>query len=543
MARTHIEREEKFEGGGQGTLPELRDLPGVARVVNASPEELDALYYDTADLVLLGGRCTLRRRTGGHDAGWHLKTPERGAARREVQVPLDAAGQGEPPEELLRWVRARTRGRTLTPVAHLHTRRERMLLLDAEDRTLAEVARDEVSAQVLDVDHLGAHQDARRTVSPADGHGGSGGGGGGGGTSTRMTAWSETEVELGRGDGKLLAAVGKRLRSAGMKPAEVSSKLEHALADAGLAPTDSKRPPEPAKGTAAAALLARLRTQTAVLVDADAGVRADEPDAVHRMRIAARRLKATLQSYRRLFLPGRTQRLEQELAWLRELLGEARDHEVRAARLRSAADVLHNDLRMAALDRDPSDKLTAHASHAYRQAWHGIVRELDGPRYFALLDALDAWTAEPPFSPKAGKKAAGQLDKGTRREHRKLSARMDTALALPPGCERDKALHSARKAAKRLRYAAETARPVVGKPAKRLAKRAKAVQGVLGDHQDAVEARTALTALVDQAHGDRRDTFVYGLLYAHLLTEADRRAREASAAWKALSSRRRSRLR
>ncbi|WP_242418751.1 CYTH domain-containing protein, partial [Frankia sp. CpI1-P] len=36
---------------------------------------LDAVYYDSDDLRLARNQITLRRRTGGHDAGWHLKLP------------------------------------------------------------------------------------------------------------------------------------------------------------------------------------------------------------------------------------------------------------------------------------------------------------------------------------------------------------------------------------------------------------------------------------------------------------------------------------
>ncbi|NEA40508.1 CHAD domain-containing protein, partial [Streptomyces sp. SID11385] len=104
--------------------------------------------------------------------------------------------------------------------------------------------------------------------------------------------------------------------------------------------------------------------------------------------------------------------------------------------------------------------------------------------------------------------------------------RIAHALELPPGPERDVALHEARKAAKRARYAAEAARPALGKPARKSAKRLKAVQGVLGDHQDSVVAREALRALAVQAQLSGEPSFTWGLLYGREERTAAARERE-----------------
>ncbi|MEK8143221.1 CHAD domain-containing protein [Streptomyces sp. M10(2022)] len=86
------------------------------------------------------------------------------------------------------------------------------------------------------------------------------------------------------------------------------------------------------------------------------------------------------------------------------------------------------------------------------------------------------------------------------KDYGRLATRIGHALEQPPGQDRDLAMHEARKAAKRARYAGEAARPALGKPAKRFAERMKAVQQVLGDHQDSVVARDALRAIAVQAH-------------------------------------------
>ncbi|MFB8242316.1 CYTH domain-containing protein [Kitasatospora purpeofusca] len=79
MATEHKETERKYVGLA---LPAgLEELPGVAATRNAEPQDLDALYYDTPDLRLLRRGITLRRRSGGGDAGWHVKLPLAADAR------------------------------------------------------------------------------------------------------------------------------------------------------------------------------------------------------------------------------------------------------------------------------------------------------------------------------------------------------------------------------------------------------------------------------------------------------------------------------
>ncbi|KPI16506.1 CHAD domain containing protein, partial [Actinobacteria bacterium OK006] len=117
------------------------------------------------------------------------------------------------------------------------------------------------------------------------------------------------------------------------------------------------------------------------------------------------------------------------------------------------------------------------------------------------------------------------------KEYDRLAGRVAHALELSPGTERDAALHQARKAAKKTRYATEPARASLGKPAKRLGKRVKAVQKVLGDHQDTVVARDALRHLALAAHAAGEPAFTWGLLYGQEQAVADGRERELPTAW------------
>ncbi|MDI5969028.1 CYTH and CHAD domain-containing protein [Streptomyces sp. SL13] len=512
MAHKNLEREETYEGAATGPVPDLGGLPGVARVTAVPAEELDTVYYDTDGLALLASGCTLRRRSGGHDAGWRLTLPAGGGGpRQEVRRPAAAGGPDEVPPDIARHLAARARGREVVPVARLRTHRERRSLLDKRDRVLAEVARDDVSAQVLGTGRTAPPAGAGPSRTPRSG-------GRDAGTGTTLTAWSQVGIELKHGGGKLLTAAGHRLREAGLRPA-VATGLGHALAAADLAP---RAPAVPPSGTAGDAVLARLRSQTAELLAADAAVRGGEPDAVHRMRMTVRRLRSALKTYRRLFLPGSTRPLAGELGRLGRVLGEARDHEVLAERLAADAAALRDGDRIGPALAGPAGAVAAGEAAAYRQAWRRVCRELDGARYYALLDALDVFLAAPPLGPKADRDARRELRSAARKAQRAADRRSGRALATGPGPERDRALHSARKAAKRLRYAAETARPVVGGPARRLAKRAKAVQQALGEHQDAVVTARTLHALAERDHAAGRDTFVHGVLYARHRAAADR---------------------
>ncbi|NUP40532.1 MAG: CYTH domain-containing protein, partial [Streptomyces sp.] len=111
MSAARSEREATFEGTGLFDPQDLRLLAAVDRVREEPPEELDAIYYDTPDLRLLTRGVTLRRRSGGHDAGWHVKLPTEGPARLEVHAPLKAGKGGAVPGELLNRTAAYARGR------------------------------------------------------------------------------------------------------------------------------------------------------------------------------------------------------------------------------------------------------------------------------------------------------------------------------------------------------------------------------------------------------------------------------------------------
>ncbi|MFE1796735.1 CHAD domain-containing protein [Streptomyces sp. NPDC059517] len=504
MVQSMRETERKYEvpsPADTSWLPELERVDGVAAVVDRSPEELDAVYYDTDDLRLSGSSAVLRRRTGGTDAGWHLKLPLSGDSREEIRSALTDTV----PDALLDLTRSRTRGAELTPVVRIRSTREVRHLVDADGTTRAELCVDSVRAESL----------------RADG---------------RHAAWNELEVELAEdADPALLDAVEKKLRKKGIARAHSPSKLVRALDETVTTTAEAAAAPDGSAGldddSAGAQVLAYVREQIRALTALDPAVRRNRPDSVHRMRVACRRLRSCLRSYRSVLDRDVTDVVRGELKWLAGELGAERDQEVLMERLSGEIEALPEELVLGPVG-------------ARLRVWNVVdsteshLRSLDAlgsRRYLDLLDSLAVLLEHPPLRAKAAKDAEQVMAKAVLKEYGRLDARMTDALELSPGPERDVALHEARKAAKKVRYATEVARPALGKPAKSLGKRVKAVQKVLGDHQDSVVARVALRDLAVAAQTAGEAGFTWGLLYGTEQARAENRERELPVVWELAS--------
>ena len=94
----HTEVERKFDVVESTVSPSFEGLSSVARVERSPSQHLEAVYFDTPGHDLAAHHVTLRRRTGGADAGWHLKLPAGPDARTEVRTPLDDGVGGAVPE-------------------------------------------------------------------------------------------------------------------------------------------------------------------------------------------------------------------------------------------------------------------------------------------------------------------------------------------------------------------------------------------------------------------------------------------------------------
>lgn len=490
-----LEIERKYDVTEATPLPDLHTLPGVRRVDQPVEHLLEAVYFDTDDLTLAANHITLRRRTGGDDAGWHLKLPQSSDTRRELHEPL-GVDRNRVPEALHQRVRVHLRGRALAPVVRLHTRRIVRGLRGDNDQVLAVFCDDHVTAERL---------------VPA----------------SAAESWREWEVELVDGGATVLDAAESLFAAAGIHRSPSASKLARSLGD--RLPIQRPTPQWTTnRMTAAHVLLSYLDEHVHALIAQDPLVREGGPDAVHDLRIAIRRLRSALATYRLLIDPDVAARLRAELQWLGAALGTSRDIQVINARLDELVGAEPPVLVLGPV----KNRIDAQLDGDFAAARHGGLEALDSTRYFDLLDALDALLASPPLTDLAGRSAERVIPRLIERESRRLRRAVRAAHTVKDAGQHAIALHEVRKSAKRLRYAAELARPVRRKPADRLAAAAENLQTILGEHQDSVVARDTLLRLSTQAYLQGENGFSYGRLHAI----EERRAAAAEAqfrqAWK-----------
>ena len=498
--RDEIER--KYEVDEATIVPPLVDIPGVSAIRQPVELDLAAVYFDTDTLDLSRQGTTLRRRTGGEDAGWHLKVSEGNDTRTELQAPLTGDSEAVP-AELLEPVRAVVRDRALAPIARVLTRRRQSDLVGEDDVVLAQVCDDEVRAE--------------RLRSPS-----------------QVQQWRELEVELVDGTPPLLDAVEERLVAVGASRSPDASKLARTLADAFPETSDRPSPKQLSRGTAAQLVLDRLEEQSARLHRQDAALRAGHPSSIHKLRIAVRRLRSTLTTYRPVFAPGSVTGVNQELRWLGRALGEARDAQVLREHLDQVVAAEPAELVLGPVASRIDDDLRA----AFRVGREHALAALDSERYFRLLDEIDALVRSPSLAPEADAPATDVLPNLLQRDGKRLRRAVRETAQVDDRAERDRSLHEARKKAKRLRYAAESAVPVFGDRAKALAASAKRVQEALGAHQDAVNAREKLRQYGVQAHLDGENAFTFGRLHGLEQARADKAERRFRAAWEDLPRKR-----
>jgi CHAD domain-containing protein len=511
VSETHLEIERKFDVGADFVLPDLNGVPRVARVEAPQERQLEAIYHDTADLRLARAKVTLRRRTGGPDAGWHVKLPAAAAARRELHSPLGRAGRTVP-KAVQSPVQGIVRTAPLGPVATLQTRRVVTLLRDDDDRVLAEVADDTVTGTAL-------------PATP--------------GEPATVQAWREVEVELVDGDDELLAAVAQRLLDAGARPSPAPSKLAKVLADR-LAAVDgapAATPSEPEKATAGEVVVAAVAAQAAALQDADLMVRTGGPDGVHQVRVACRRLRSILAAFRPVLAREHTDELREELRWLGSQLSGARDAEVGLEHLRELVAAQPVELVLGPV----AARLEQAEIEDHEQGTKAARKTLGSARYLALRDQLDALVVAPPLAAEAGRPAPAVLRavlaKTIRRLRRDVHVARDAADSDQRDHddrdhdERDHALHEVRKAGKRVRYTAEVAAPFLGDRTAALIETMKDLQDLLGERQDTVVTRQLCRQQGLAAHAAGENAWTYGRLEALEQSRAERAERDFWAWW------------
>jgi len=193
-----LEIELKFDADADTPLPDLAGLPGVASLGPAEQRDLDARYLDTAEFALASAGYALRRRTGGPDAGWHIKGPRIGGGRVELGWPL---GDDDTVPAVIAAELAPVTHAPFQPIARIRNARTAYALLDPDGAQVAEFVDDRVAAT-----------DERTGVE---------------------RSWREWEIELGPAapddPREFFAAVERAVLTAGGRAAASASKLARAL--------------------------------------------------------------------------------------------------------------------------------------------------------------------------------------------------------------------------------------------------------------------------------------------------------------------------
>jgi CHAD domain-containing protein len=317
----------------------------------------------------------------------------------------------------------------------------------------------------------------------------------------------EIEVELVDGSRQTLERIGKTLCRRGALASDGRPKLFRAIGFAPAPATEVKRG-APAVVHVAAMVAAQRRQMLAH----DPGVRVgSDPEDVHAMRVAVRRSRAILRAARPLLDEAVSEPLRSELKWIGQSLGAVRDLDVLLGRLQGQTDALPEDDRFAA------ERLVQMFTDERELARAQLLEALESERYLALLDGLADLATQPATS---GNEES--LPSLAAREFKRLRK---AAADMPPE-PTDTELHRVRVRAKRARYTAELAEPLSGRRTARFIARAKRLQDVIGEHQDAVVAAQRIHEALAATRGSRV-AFAAG----RLVEREEERRRKARAAF------------
>ena len=423
-----------LRANGDFELPQISGTPLDGRLFTAT-------YYDTPERRLARAGITLCRRMENGNNVWELVLPR----DPEPRV-LDArGGPAGPPPLLARLLSGIVRNSPLQEVQTVRTRRAGMRVVDRGGETV-ELLVD--SKAVLD---------------------------------GRRVEREFTEISLRPLDGD-------------ERPVRA---LSTDLRDAGAERERRRAPDEQRDEPGAAAVRGALRKQHARMLAHDPGVRlGDDPEDVHQLRVATRRVRAVLRAARPFLTDGRGETVRTELAWLADLLGDVRDLDVLIERVRDERPRLD-------LPTQPGAAHMADLLVAQREAARGrLLNAMRTKRYVRLLARIEEIAETPPLE-----QQDVPVEKLARREFKKLR-RAAGALDSRPA---DEELHKVRVRAKRARYAAEVAEPAAGKPATRFIKETKRLQDVAGALQDAAVAEQRLRTLLEEVD-DPEAAFAAGRL-------------------------------
>ena len=228
------------------------------------------------------------------------------------------------------------------------------------------------------------------------------------------------------------------------------------------------------------------------------------------MRVATRRLRSTLKSYRPLWDRAATDHLRAELKWLADALGKVRDADVMVARLERSLEELPPELVVGPVAARLTGGLRAQGTKDHRT----LVSALNGQRYAALLDELDALLAAAPTDkglwpakklvPRRVRRAVGDRRRAAGHRGQRSGAAARRCQACSTATRR-----CTRPASRPSRPGTppRPPTPVGGSGATRLAAAMEDLQELLGEQHDSVVTRQLLRTAGMQAFGAGENAF------------------------------------
>lgn len=299
---------------------------------------------------------------------------------------------------------------------------------------------------------------------------------------TQPPFW-EVEIELGHGAQRDVLRLAQLLRRQYRAQPSVASKFMRGMRifHPSVSAVSGPRPIAAADSVATAVRTIIGRHLTRMQRHDPATRTGEQPEAVHDMRVATRRLRAAIRALKPGIPIPLRQHLNRELGWLGQVLGDVRDIDVQLAHLAKHGGT------GAAAELEP---LRRHLLAQRQRRRAPLKAALNAPRYTQLIAALDAFAIEQSGAQAAQTAAHPPAAQRGRRALRKRLRRLleDGRRALAkPTAER---LHTLRISAKRARYVLEFLQDLTGKPGQRLTKTLVELQDTLGMQHDAVVAMT-----------------------------------------------------
>lgn len=432
-----------------------RDLNAVLAAAPEGDEdsrELISVYFDTPDLRLQKAGVSLRVRQSKAGRVLTMKRGD-GLAREEYEAPLEG---DQPPSELapLREILSEADAAALEPAYNVRvTRRQRLVRFGDSEIELA-CDQGEVSGG--------------RLASPI----------------------SEVELELKSGRPAALFEFARELSKAAPLYLSFDTKSARGQALAAGQAVEARRKDKvrlPGHATAGEAFQANARNALAQIAANAAALReAPAPEAVHQLRVAARRLRSALSTFRPVVEDDAYAAMKAELRWLAKAFDQARNLDVYAQEVLAPAALAPaapaglsalNAAVAAARDRARGEAAATAACDRFRRLMIDAAAWVETGGWLGREAACEPARAY-----------AAHVLAARRKKLLKRGRRVETG--------DDAARHAVRIEAKKLRYAAEGfAGLYPEKPVVRFVERAKDLQDLLGTLNDIATAETLTAGL------------------------------------------------